>query len=150
LQCRSCQELRAQIGSGVEENPILAIGRDGKACLSRERSINIIRRSEVHRLDHAVTLCAFDLLESNGEDLRHPATNSPKAVPARFPGSDRRTYSRKSSMALISRLVALASETPTPVSQFLFVIGAPALPGAQGERDCRADRLRIAKIVWRF
>ena len=33
LQCRRCQELRAQVRRGVEQNPMLAVSGDGEACL---------------------------------------------------------------------------------------------------------------------
>ncbi len=53
---------------------------DGEAIACDERGLSVFDMIRYRRHDHAVTLCAFDLLELDGEDLRREPIEVRKAT----------------------------------------------------------------------
>src|SRR5271170_6093693 len=53
---------------------------DGEAIAADDRGLSVFDRIRYRRQDHAGTLCAFDLLELDGEDLRHAPIETRKAT----------------------------------------------------------------------
>jgi bifunctional non-homologous end joining protein LigD len=63
---------------------------DGEAIVVDEKGLSVFDLIRYRRQDHAVTLCAFDLLELDGEDLRRTPIELRKAT---LKGLLRRTHS---------------------------------------------------------
>jgi ATP-dependent DNA ligase len=64
----------------IEHLPARSCVIDGEAIACDERGLSVFDMIRYRRHDHAVTLCAFDLLELDGEDLRREPIEVRKAT----------------------------------------------------------------------
>ena len=68
------------IVAAVEALPAVSCVVDGEAIACDERGLSVFDMVRWQRHDHGVTLCAFDLLELDGEDLRREPIEVRKAT----------------------------------------------------------------------
>jgi ATP-dependent DNA ligase len=66
--------------AAVAELPARSCVVDGEAIACDEKGLSVFERIRWRRHDNAVTLCAFDLLELDGEDLRREPIEVRKAT----------------------------------------------------------------------
>jgi bifunctional non-homologous end joining protein LigD len=59
-----------QIVEAVSHLPVQSCFIDGEAIVVDERGLSVFDRLRCRRYDHAAILCAFDLIELDGDDLR--------------------------------------------------------------------------------
>ena len=60
--------------------PVHSCVLDGEAIAVNDAGLSVFDLIRCRQQDHAVTLCAFDLLELDGEDLRHTPIETRKAT----------------------------------------------------------------------
>ena len=66
--------------AAVAALPVQSCTVDGEAIACDERGLSVFEMIRWRQHDHAVTLCAFDLLELDGEDLRREPIEVRKAT----------------------------------------------------------------------
>ena len=69
-----------KIAAAVESLPMWSCVVDGEAIVVDERGLSIFNALRFRLRDHAAVLCAFDLIELDGEDLRGRPLEDRKAV----------------------------------------------------------------------
>ena len=76
-----------KIAAAVESLPVRSCVVDGEAIVVDERGLSVFNALRFRLRDHAAVLCAFDLIELDGEDLRGRPLEDRKAVLADLLGS---------------------------------------------------------------
>ena len=69
-----------KIAAAVESLPMWSCVVDGEAIVVDERGLSVFNALRFRLRDHAAMLCAFDLIELDGEDLRGRPLEDRKAV----------------------------------------------------------------------
>jgi bifunctional non-homologous end joining protein LigD len=83
LLTRNCYDFSARfplIVAAVEALPAVSCVVDGEAIACDERGLSVFEMIRWRQHDTAVTLCAFDLMELDGEDLRREPIEVRKAT----------------------------------------------------------------------
>jgi bifunctional non-homologous end joining protein LigD len=69
-----------KIAAAVESLPVRSCALDGEAIVVNQDGLSIFDVIRYHQNDNAAVLCAFDLIELDGEDLRCQPVERRKAV----------------------------------------------------------------------
>jgi bifunctional non-homologous end joining protein LigD len=69
-----------KIVASLERLPVQSCFIDGEAIVVDERGLSVFDALRWRLRDHAAVLCAFDLIELNGDDLRHVPLERRKAT----------------------------------------------------------------------
>src|SRR5262245_19691851 len=88
----------ALIVDGIAGLPVETCMIDGEAIVVDQNGLSVFDLLRYRQHDHAATLCAFDLLELDGADLRSSPTcwpHGPVALRGRFAGFERLQTSRE-------------------------------------------------------
>jgi ATP-dependent DNA ligase len=69
-----------RIVAALESLPVRSCVVDGEAIVVDQHGLSIFNALRYRQHDHAAVLCAFDLIELNGDDLRHQPLERRKAT----------------------------------------------------------------------